>query len=68
MSGTVIIKRYRRRANTEVTAYQTGQQKTIHTLEGDMLAKPGDYIVTGIKGETYVCDKEIFEKLYEEVV
>lgn len=38
----------------------------IHTLEGDMTARDGDYIIKGIKGEFYPCKKDIFEETYEE--
>ena len=38
----------------------------IHTLEGDMIARPGDYIITGVEGEQYPCKPEIFHKTYEE--
>jgi len=40
---------------------------TIHTLEGDHTAKPGDYIIKGVRGEFYPCDMEIFEETYDEV-
>ena len=36
----------------------------IRTLEGDMYAHIGDYIVKGIKGEFYPCKKDIFEESY----
>lgn len=39
----------------------------IHTLEGDMLASFGDYIIQGIHGELYPCKPDIFEKTYETV-
>ena len=39
----------------------------IHTLEGDMLANLGDYIIKGVKGEFYPCKPDIFEATYEEV-
>lgn len=39
----------------------------IRTLEGDMKACPGDYIVRGVDGEYYPVKKEIFEKTYREV-
>jgi hypothetical protein len=39
----------------------------IPTLEGDMLAFPGDWIVVGIAGEPYPCKNDIFEKTYERV-
>lgn len=50
-----------------IEAYQTDREMIIHTLEGDMKAMPGDYVVTGIKGEQYPVKKEIFEEMYEEV-
>jgi len=37
----------------------------IHTLEGDMLAREGDYIIKGIKGEFYPCKPDIFEASYQ---
>jgi hypothetical protein len=40
---------------------------TIPTLEGDMIAKHGDYIIKGIKGELYPCKPDIFEATYEKV-
>lgn len=39
----------------------------VETLEGKMTGKKGDYLIEGIEGEKYPCDKEIFEKSYEEV-
>jgi len=38
---------------------------TIHTLEGDMTAMPGDYVIKGVNGEFYSCKPDIFEKTYE---
>lgn len=48
-----------------VKAYQTDKSMKIKTLEGTMIAEPGDYIITGIKGEQYPCKPDIFEKTYE---
>lgn len=39
----------------------------IHTLEGDMEASVGDYIIKGVNGEFYPCKPDIFNKTYEEV-
>jgi hypothetical protein len=36
----------------------------IETLEGKMMAMAGDYIITGIKGETYPCKPDIFLATY----
>lgn len=38
---------------------------TIITLEGNMLARPGWWIIKGVQGEFYPCDPEIFAKTYE---
>lgn len=39
----------------------------IKTLEGDMFANTGDYIVRGTFGELYPVKKEIFENIYERI-
>ncbi len=50
-----------------VKAYQTEKEMLIHTLEGDMKANPGDWIIIGVEGEQYPCKPDIFEKTYEKV-
>jgi hypothetical protein len=40
----------------------------IDTLEGGHIVCPGDYIITGIKGEEYPCKPDIFKETYEEEV
>lgn len=37
----------------------------IHTLEGTMIAKEGDYIIKGVRGEFYPCRADIFFDTYE---
>jgi hypothetical protein len=39
----------------------------IHTLEGIMVADPGDWIIRGVQGEFYPCKPDIFEATYEPV-
>ncbi len=39
----------------------------ISTLEGEMVASPGDYIIRGVKGEFYPCKPDIFATTYEPV-
>lgn len=39
----------------------------IATLEGDMIAKKGDYIIKGVQGEFYPCKPNIFAETYEEL-
>jgi hypothetical protein len=40
----------------------------IKTLEGEMVASQGDWIIKGVQGELYPCKPEIFEATYELVV
>ena len=35
------------------------------TLEGEMICRPGDWIIKGVKGEFYPCKDEIFRETYE---
>lgn len=58
--------KYRKKAIV-IEAYQTKEEKIIHTLEGDMKASVGDYIITGVNGEQYPCKPDIFTKTYESV-
>lgn len=39
----------------------------IDTLEGGHIVCPGDWIITGVKGERYPCKPDIFEQTYEPV-
>lgn len=40
----------------------------IDTLEGGHIVCPGDWIITGVKGEHYPCKPNIFEMTYEPVM
>lgn len=63
------------RVYNEVRQYQSNiyasfEEKTkpclmIPTLEGEMRASIGDYIIKGVNGEFYPCKADIFEKTYE---
>jgi hypothetical protein len=44
-----------------------GATVVISTLEGEMSATPGDWIIKGVKGEFYPCKPDIFEATYEPV-
>jgi hypothetical protein len=48
-----------------IDAFQTNTKTIIHTLEGDMIANVGDWIITGVNNEKYPCKPDIFEKTYE---
>jgi hypothetical protein len=49
------------------TEFTSGRDGTlvIPTMEGDMVASPGDWIIKGVAGEFYPCKPEIFAATYE---
>lgn len=55
--------------NTMTVSYQDPANPFIRidTLEGEMKAMVGDYIIKGVNGEFYPCKPDIFEKTYDEV-
>ena len=50
-----------------VTAERARTALIIPTLEGDMRAESGDWIVTGVRGERYPVKDEIFRASYAAV-
>lgn len=45
---------------------QQNEEFRVKTLEGDYkLGKEGDYLMKGIDGELYICDRVIFGKTYD---
>lgn len=46
-----------------------GQVKTLETFDGSSKHRvcPGDWIITGVKGEHYACKPDIFAATYEAV-
>ena len=50
-----------------IEACEIGHPFYVMTMEGLMHAKAGDYLVRGIHGEYYACDREIFYKTYSAV-
>ena len=58
---------FRKRVPVYAFRYEGREPLIIHTLEGDMTASPGDWIITGVRGETYACKPDIFEETYEPV-
>jgi hypothetical protein len=38
----------------------------IQTLEGEMVARLGDWVIKGVMGEFYPCKPDIFDATYEE--
>ena len=45
--------------------YSVDNKNYVGTLEGEMEASKGDYIIKGVNGEFYPCKPDIFEKTYE---
>ena len=50
------------------TAGRPEQKLAIVTLEGEMTASAGDYIIKGVQGEFYPCKPDIFAATYEEYI
>lgn len=48
-----------------IEAVQLTERTEIHTLEGTMVGEPGDWLITGVKGEQYPCKPDIFAATYE---
>ena len=48
-----------------VKCYQMKESFEVETLEGTLKGKAGDYLMIGVKGEMYSCDKDIFDETYE---
>ncbi len=51
-----------------IEAVRLTERVVIHTLEGAMVGEPGDWLITGVKGERYPCKDEIFRLTYEPVI
>ena len=57
----------------QITKFQGGAAEyeggkvVIQTLEGEMRASQGDWIIKGVKGEFYPCKPDIFAATYERV-
>ena len=49
------------------TIMRYGDKVVIRTLEGQLFANPGDYIIKGVKGELYPCKPDIFNETYEKL-
>lgn len=62
--GTIFVDHDTRKS--DVAPFNT-KKLVIETLEGNMSAKIGDYIIRGIQGEFYPCDATIFSKTYDKV-
>ena len=50
-----------------IEAVQIDEVFEVESMEGLMRGKPGDYLMRGVEGELYVCDRKIFNKTYKEI-
>ena len=48
-----------------IQCVQIDEPFEVETLEGKMQGKKGDWLMIGVNGEMYPCDKDIFSKTYE---
>lgn len=51
--------------NATIKGTKAPYEMVIHTLEGDMKASIGDFIIKGLRGEFYPCKPDVFHKKYE---
>ncbi|TJY32160.1 hypothetical protein [Pontimicrobium aquaticum] len=47
-----------------IKCIQIDEPFVVETLEGTMKGNKGDWLMVGVSGEMYPCDKEIFKKTY----
>lgn len=49
-----------------VHACQINEDFRVNSLEGNYAqGKAGDYLMTGVDGEHYICEQSIFERTYD---
>lgn len=54
-----------RKKPVKVEAVQMKDAFEVESMEGIMRGKPGDYLMRGVRGELYVCDRSVFNETYE---
>ena len=59
MGGKTVLIQHDKNENPKIV---------IETLEGDMYASLGDWIIKGVQGEFYPCKPEIFKETYEKLM
>jgi hypothetical protein len=53
--------------NSAVHRYEDRRRQNATRSVGKLVVTPGDWIITGVKGEHYPCKPDIFEMTYEKV-
>jgi len=56
---------YRKTAPVDARRHTGSASLVIDTLEGPLIAQPGDWILTGPEGEQWPCRDDIFRQTYE---
>lgn len=64
-----VVRRHRLPGGSHAQCAHCGDTMNNHgwidTLEGGHIVCPGDWIITGVRGEFYPCKPDIFEMTYE---
>lgn len=51
-----------------IQSVRMDEEFRVQTLKGDYKqGKAGDFLMCGIDGELYICDREIYEKTYDSI-
>lgn len=70
--GDMVVRGYRSKhaahAECGVCGKDLRKHGWVNTLEGGHIVCPGDWIITGVKGERYPCKPDVFARTYEPVV
>lgn len=65
VEGRLLFDDWIVKAQGDRTCRYIGETLSIPTLEGNMIASPGDFIIRGVKGEIYPCKPDIFAATYD---
>ena len=49
----------------EVRCIEMSEPFRVETMEGTLDGKAGDYLMIGVRGEMYPCDREVFKETYD---
>lgn len=61
----VVLVPYDHPIDRHAHAMSVSEWGWINDLEGGHLVQPGDWIITGVRGEHYACKPDIFAETYE---
>ena len=61
------VSKYNATGECNKCARDNAEHGWVDTLESGHVVCPGDWIITGVKGECYPCKPDVFEKTYEKI-